>query len=165
MKSYQQAPCGGVKKTGRKRESSPYDPYKRKARGKETRPGFYEPHPRPRGRVRTHACACEAKLPFDIRLQFRPRKASRYEEAGAAADELIRILGGDPARDRRTWAFYCYHFDVGVLFDKAHELASYRRQGLIDDPVTAFQSWLKEKYGDVEVKGRQGMKQSQKGEN
>jgi len=40
VKSYQQAAVMKSKKSGMKREGSPYDPYKRKARGKENNPGF-----------------------------------------------------------------------------------------------------------------------------
>ena len=109
-----------------KRENPPCTPYKRKAKGKETRPGSYENPPRPRARTRTRG---------------------RYAEAGAAADELIAILGGDPGRDRGTWAFYCYHHDIEIILDKAHEFASRSRQGELRCPVRAFQRWLQRAYG------------------
>ena len=52
-----------------------------KGKGKETRPGSCKNPPRPRGRA-------------------------RYAEAGAAADELIDILGGNKGNDRGTWGYY-----------------------------------------------------------
>jgi len=128
MKSYQQATSQRSKKTGRKRETSPYDPYKRKARGKETSPGCLSNPSSPRGRTR--------------------KGVSRYREAGAAAEELIQILGANPTDyNRRLWAFYCYHHDIETIIEKALRCASERRQGEIRDPVRKFQKWLKKNYG------------------
>ena len=93
-----------------------------KGKGKETRPGSCKNPPRPR------ACA-------------------RYAEAGAAADELIDILGGNKGNDRGTWGYYCYHHDIGIVLDKAHEIASRHRQGELKNPVTAFQKWLGRNFG------------------
>ena len=127
-KSYQQPPSGRVKKREGKSETSPYNPYKRKGKGKEARPGCYKQPLRPRARARQGV-------------------GSRYAEAGAAADELVAILGGRPEKDRGTWAFYCYHHDIEIILDKAYELASRKRLGEIMDTVTAFQHWLQESYG------------------
>ena len=126
MKSYQQSPVSELKKTGMKREGSPFGiPYKRKARGKETSPGYFSNPLSPRGRAR-----------------------ARYAEAGAAADELIEILGARPTeRNRRLWAYYCYHHSIEAILDKAHEVASRHRQGELGNPVSAFQRWLQENYG------------------
>lgn len=74
------------------------------------------------------------------------KPVGRYREASAAADELISILGGNPARDHATWAFYCYHHDIGILLDRAHELASLAKQGEVRNPVTAFQRWLQKSF-------------------
>ena len=126
MKSYQQSPSRKSKKAGMKREVSPYNPYKRKARGKETSPGSYKNPLSPRGR--THA--------------------SRYRLAGGAAEELIKILGAKPTEtNRRLWAYYCYHHDIEIIFEKAYQYASECRQGEIRNPVTAFQHWLSRTYG------------------
>ena len=97
-----------------------------KGKGKETRPG-----------------SCKNPL--------RPRGRARYAEAGAAADELIAILGGNKGNDRGTWAYYCYHHDIDIILDKAHELASRHRQGELKKPVTAFQRWLQRSYGKEAV--------------
>ena len=93
-----------------------------KGKGKETRPG-----------------SCKNPL--------RPRGRARYAEAGAAADELIAILGGNRKNDRGTWAYYCYHHDIGIILDRAYEIASRHRQGELKNPVTAFQRWLQRNYG------------------
>ena len=116
------------KKSGTKRENSPCTPYKRKARGKETSPGFFEPVSSPRGRARDGI--------------------SRYRLAGAAAEELIKILGAQPtASNRRLWSYYCYHHDIEIIFEKAYQCASEHRQGELKNPVTAFQRWLSRTYG------------------
>ena len=108
--------------TGRFRAAKKAERKVSKGKGKETRPGSCKNPPRPRGRA-------------------------RYAEAGAAADELIDILCGNPERDRGTWAYYCYHHDIGIVLDKAHEIASRHRQGELKNPVTAFQRWLQRSYG------------------
>ena len=112
-----------------KREASPHTPYKRKAKGKETSPGFFRTPLSPRARARQNA-------------------KSQYAEAGAAADELISVLGAQATEyNRRLWAFYCYHHDIGIILDKAYEFASMRRQGEIRNAVTRFQKWLIDSYG------------------
>ena len=107
-----------------KKRKSPCTPLRVKAKGKETRPGCFSIPLRPRGRA-----------------------GGRYAEAGAAADELIALLGGSPERDRGTWAYYCYHHDIEILMDKAHEIASRHRQGELKHRVTAFQRWLIRNFG------------------
>ena len=124
MEKLSTVPLRTGKKAETKKSVSPYNPLREKAKGKETRPGSCTNPPRPRGRT----CA-------------------RYAVAGAAADELIAILGGRPSRDRRVWAFYCYHHDAELLIDKAHEYASKHRQDEIRNPVTAFQRWLIRNFG------------------
>ena len=106
-----------------KRENPPAPPLRVKAKGKETRPGCFSIPLRPRACVR-----------------------GRYAEAGAAADELIALLGGSPAHDRGTWAYYCYHHDIEVILDKAREIASRHRQGELKWPIRAFQRWLQRSY-------------------
>ena len=98
----------------------------RKGKGKEIRPG-----------------SCKNPL--------RPRGRARYAEAGAAADELIAILGGSQERDRGTWAYYCYHHDTETILDKAREIASQHRQGELKWPIRAFQRWLQRSYGEEAV--------------
>lgn len=87
---------------------------------------------------------------FDTPLRPRPRPRegtqARYREAGAAADELIDILGGNRKNDRGTWAYYCYHHDIETILEKARELKSRYRQGELKNPVTAFQRWLQRSY-------------------
>ena len=111
-----------------KKRKSPFTPLRVKAKGKETRPGCFSIPLRPRACVR-----------------------GRYAESGAAADELIALLGGSPAHDRGTWAYYCYHHDIEILMDKAYEIASRHRQGELRNPVTAFQRWLGRTYGKEAV--------------
>ena len=80
-----------------------------------------------------------------IPLQDRARV--RYAEAGAAADELIAILGGKHKNDRGTWGYYCYHHDIETILEKAREIASRHRQGELKWPIRAFQRWLQRSYG------------------
>ena len=79
----------------------------------------------------------------------RPRARVRYAEAGAAADELIAILGGKHKNDRGTWGYYCYHHDIETILEKAREIASRHRQGELKWPIRAFQRWLQRSYGRV----------------
>ena len=51
-------------------------------------------------------------------------------------------------RDRRIWAFYCYRHDVEILLDRAREIASRHRQGELRNPVSAFQRWLRDSFGE-----------------
>ena len=110
-----------------------------KGKGKETRPGSCKNPPRPRAR----AYAREAK----VQGEGEQRKISHYQLAGAAADELIALLGGNPERDRGTWGYYCYHHDIETILEKAREVASRHRQGELEWPVRAFQRWLQRSYG------------------
>lgn len=128
MKSYQQAPSRNVKKMEMKKRKSPFTPYRVKAKGKETRPGSCQ-NPSKTACARAGAAG-----------------VSRYRMAGAAAKELIKILGGNWKNDFRTWAFYCYHHDIEDILDHARYFASCHRQGEIENPITAFQGWLQEEF-------------------
>ena len=108
-----------------------------KGKGKETRPGSYKNPPRPRAYARE----------VEVGGQSRQRNVSRYRVAGAAADELIDILGGNRGNDRGTWGYYCYHHDIETILEKAREIASRHRQGELKWPIRAFQRWLQRSYG------------------
>ena len=138
MQKLSTAPFRAAKKTERKVG---------KGKGKETRPGSCKNPPRPRIGVR----ALVASGRPDGLPTARNVRSSRYHEAGAAADELIDILDGNRENDRGTWAYYCYHHDIGIILDKAHEIASRHRQGELKNPVTAFQKWLQRSYGKETV--------------
>jgi len=114
-----------------KREPSPYNPYKRKAKGKEIKSRFYENLLSPRART----CA-------------RENTREHYRLAGAAAEELIAILSA-PRTDANLnlWAWYCYHHDIEIIFEKAYECASRARQHEIRNATTTFQRWLTDTYG------------------
>ena len=110
MQKLSTAPFRAAKKTERKVG---------KGKGKETRPGSCKNPPRPRIGVR----ALVASGRPDGLPTARNVRSSRYHEAGAAADELIDILDGNRENDRGTWAYYCYHHDIGIILDKAYEIA------------------------------------------
>lgn len=84
MKSYQQPPSAESKKSGRKREGSPYDPYKRKARGKENNPGFNSPGlfscERPRGRVGLRKRCIEAAVEDALRIFHGTRRGENCDK-------------------------------------------------------------------------------------
>ena len=120
-----------------KKRKSPCTPFRVKAKGKETRPGCFSIPLRPRACAHAH----EAKA----KVEGEQRKISRYQIAGAAADEIIETCFGTDD-DRDLWAYYCYHHDIGTILEKARELKSRYRQGEIRNPVTAFQSWLQKSY-------------------
>ena len=139
------SPFGTAKKTARKVS---------KGKGKEIIPGSCKNPLSPRvgkelasfasGRPNGLPTArCARTLPT-----ARNARPSRYRLAGAAAEELIKILGAKPTDDnRRLWAYYCYHHDIEIIFEKAYQYASEYRQGEIKKPVTAFQRWLSRTYG------------------
>ena len=125
------SPFGAAKKAARKVS---------KGKGKEIIPGSCKNPLSPRGRAQAHEVE---KVGGGGQ-----RKISRYRLAGAAAEELIKILGAKPTDDnRRLWAYYCYHHDIEIIFEKAYQYASEYRQGEIRNPVTAFQRWLNRTYG------------------
>ena len=130
MQKLSTAPFRAAKKTERKVS---------KGKGKETRPGSCKNPLRPRGRAYVRE--------VDIRGRGGQRNVSRYQLAGAAADELIDILHGNRRNDRGTWAYYCYHHDIETILEKAREIASRHRQGELREPVTAFQRWLIRNFG------------------
>ena len=149
MEKLSTAPFRAAKKTERKVG---------KGKGKETRPGSCKNPLRPQARAKVGGDVLGAPQrksnenlvvnPLRRARRSRPTTgASRYRLAGAAADELIAILGGNSDRDRGTWAYYCYHHDIGIILDKAYEIASRHRQGELRNPVTAFQRWLQRSYG------------------
>ena len=143
-----------------------------KGKGKETRPGCFSIPLRPRGRAKVggdvllctgeaaakRSLECCAPQPTTNADSFRSgcgglgtvrptTGASRYRLAGAAADELIDILGGNKGNDRGTWAYYCYHHDIETILEKAREIASRHRQCELKWPIRAFQRWLQRSYG------------------
>ena len=74
MQKLSTAPFSEAKKSGTKREGSPCTPYKRKARGKENKTGFYsEPYKTARAHTR------EQRL--------------RYDAAGEGAQEILSLFG------------------------------------------------------------------------
>ena len=121
-----------------KKRKSPCTPFRVKVKGKETRPGCFSIPLRPR--------ACAHAHEVEVGGRGRQRNVSRYQLAGAAADELIDILGGKRKSDHGTWAYYCYHHDIETILEKARELKSRYRQGELKNPVTAFQRWLQRSY-------------------
>ena len=124
-----------------KKRKSPCTPFRVKAKGKETRPGCFSIPLRPR--------ACAHAHEVKVRGEGEQRKIPRYRLAGAAADELIDILGGNRKSDHGTWAYYCYHHDIETILEKARELKARYRQGELKNPVTAFQKWLQRSYKEI----------------
>ena len=116
MKSYQQPPSRKSKKAGRKREGSPYDPYKRKARGKENNPGAFC----------TGLFACE-RTPVDAASATRFARGISRGRVGirkrlieaAVEDALVVFCGtrGKPgeACDQNLWAKFAWRFGWGML--------------------------------------------------
>ena len=129
-KSYQQSLRSGAKKSGRKREVPPCTPYKRKARGKEARPGSFQNPPRPRGRALT-----------------REEQQQRFEEAGIGAMEIVSIIGSH-RRDFGTWAKILYrHIEQKTLIvDMAYKYFGEQKVGELKNAVTRFQKFLNDNF-------------------
>jgi hypothetical protein len=119
------------KREGEKRRS-PLTPYREKGKGKE------------QSRV---SCETSSKLARAYARKRRLRCTCSYDEAGAAADEIVGNCFGT-AGDIGLWAWYCRHFDREQIVEKAYEYASMQRQGEVRDAVTAFQAWLRKEYGE-----------------
>ena len=126
MKSYQQSPSRKSKKAGMKREGSPYNPYKRKARGKENNPGANS----------TGLFACERPRDIPRAKRAAPAVATGVREGirkrlieAAVEDALKAFCGtrksGEPrdgrdARrpsfsDEQLWAKFAWKFGWGLL--------------------------------------------------
>ena len=114
--SYQQSLRSSVKKTGMKREHSPYVPYKRKARGKENNPGA----------LSTGLSACVGAGACE---RIRAREAMCKRMIEAAVKTALVTLGGtrrnplfdrqpgkDPC-DERLWANFAWEFGYEKLLD------------------------------------------------
>ena len=112
-KSYQQSLRSSAKKTGRKREHSPSNPYKRKARGKENNPGANS----------TGLFACE---------RVRGREGIRKRLIEAAVEDALKAFCGTRRRksveprdgrdarrpgfsDEQLWAKFAWKFGWGLL--------------------------------------------------
>ena len=126
------APFSLPKKSGTKREPSPYDPYKRKARGKEANRDYL------RNPVQSRAGAY-------ARVKEPPRTCSP-EEAGWAAQHIVETVLHAPQSNHRLWSSFCLYNDPEDIIHLAYEYASYYRQGEVANPVTAFQAKLNKKY-------------------
>lgn len=129
------APFSASKKSGTKRELSPYDPYKRKARGKEAKRDYL------RNPAQSRAGVC-------VRVKEPPRVCSP-EEAGWAAQHIIETILHCPQSNHRLWSAFCLYNNPDNIIQLAYEYASYGRQREVDNPVTAFQAKLNEKYPET----------------
>ena len=106
-------PGSGSKKAGMKREGSPYNPYKRKARGKENNPGANS----------TGLFACE---------RVRGREGIRKRLIEAAVEDALKAFCGTRRRksvephdgrdarrpgfsDEQLWAKFAWKFGWGLL--------------------------------------------------
>ena len=128
-------PADLLKKREGEKRHSPLNPYREKGKGKEQSRVSLETHSKPaRAYASTHA---KRRLPCTC----------TYDEAGAAADEIVGNCFG-AAGDLGLWAWYCRHFDRERIVEKAYEYASMQRQGEVRDAVTAFQAWLRKEYGE-----------------
>ena len=101
--SYQQPPRKVPKKTGMKRDIPPYNPLKRKARGKEIKPGVSCTGLSARERVRVHVCD-----PWRRRCI-----------AAAVEDALTCFCGtrGPAPSDEALWANFAWRFGYSWLLD------------------------------------------------
>ena len=113
MKSYQQSPSRKSKKAGMKREGSPYDPYKRKARGKENNPGanstglFACEHPR--GRVGIRKRLIEAAVEDALKAFCGTRRRKSVEPRDG------RDAHRPSFSDEQLWAKFAWKFGWGLL--------------------------------------------------
>ena len=130
-----------------KRDFPPTTPYREKQRVKKDTTGVsLKPSKTARAREDEELASFVLARPADCARAPNARKRTRYREAGAAADELIEILGGNHERDHGIWAFYCYHFNIEDIIEAAHQIKSEWQQHEFRDPITKFQRWLQESF-------------------
>lgn len=125
-----------LKKSGTKREASPLTPCKRKERVKETNPGYV----RNPSQSRAYACA---------RVRRPPMFCSPHEAGEFAADIVVNILCCSWKKNHRLWAAFCLYNNPNDVISLASEYASYKRQGKVSNPVTAFQAKLNKRYPET----------------
>ena len=117
------------KREGEKRHS-PLNPYREKGKGKEDKPSACSTGLFARAYASTHA---KRRLPCTC----------TYDEAGAAADEIVGNCFG-AAGDHGLWAWYCRHFGRGDKYAKVayayFKRRSWRKTGL---PESSFFHALK----------------------
>jgi len=133
---------GSKKREGKERPSPLASPYREKGKGKEQcldAKASLQYRAHVRGQARVGVCTWS--------------KRRRYDEAGAAADEITATCFGSED-DHNKWAarMYEYPLAIGLFLEKAHECKSRFRNGEIDNPVTAFQSWINRNYPRKEVR-------------
>ena len=113
MKSYQQSPSRKSKKAGMKREGSPYNPYKRKARGKENNPGANSTGlfacERPRGRVGIRKRLIEAAVEDALKAFCGTRRRKSVEPRDG------RDAHRPSFSDEQLWAKFAWKFGWGLL--------------------------------------------------
>ena len=115
------APVGAAKKTGMKREHSPCYPHKRKARGKENKPGAQG-------------------TGLSVRGHGRVREPFRHVGVSVAVEDALRIFHGtrrnpkfdtrpdrDPC-DERLWANFAWQYGYGTLLELIYRGQSEVRQ-------------------------------------
>ena len=111
MKSYQQPPSRKSKKAGRKREGSPYNPYKRTARGKENNPGANSTGlfacERPRGREGIRKRLIEAAVEDALKAFCGTRKSGEPRDGRDARRPSFS--------DEQLWAKFAWKFGGGRL--------------------------------------------------
>ena len=111
MKSYQQSPSRKSKKAGMKREGSPYNPYKRKARGKENNPGANSTGlfacERPRGREGIRKRLIEAAVEDALKAFCGTRKSGEPRDGRDARRPSFS--------DEQLWAKFAWKFGWGLL--------------------------------------------------
>ena len=113
MKSYQQSPSRKSKKAGMKREGSPYNPYKRKARGKENNPGANSTGlfacERPRGREGIRKRLIEAAVEDALKAFCGTRRRKSVEPRDG------RDAHRPSFSDEQLWAKFAWKFGWGLL--------------------------------------------------
>jgi len=74
-------------------------------------------------------------------------KRRLYDEAGAAADEIMATCFGSLS-DHHKWAsrMFQYPWAIEEFREIAHEKASCFRTGELRNPITAFQNWINRHY-------------------
>lgn len=138
MQKLSTSPSQDVKERGNEKETFPPSPPIEKKQGaKEIKTGLFTRQDPSKPRARARTCVKE------------PTRACSPAEAGWAAQHIVESVLRCPQSNRRLWAAFCLYNNPDDIIQLAYDYASYGRQGEVNNPVTAFQAKLNEKYPET----------------
>ena len=139
------APFRAAKKSGTKRELSPYDPYKRKARGKENNPGSLGTGLSARER----GCACAKRDVYRKRAIEWAVRETLEKRHGTRRNPAFDGQGWKDPCDERLWANFAHATgDEKALQELCRRALSEYRASTVPKPVSELPKILSQHIKD-----------------